>query len=144
MSETSQDVISHGVAIIGMSGRFPRAKNVDAFWRNVRDGVDCIDRFSVEQLEVPGAEELSRRSDYVKARSILENVDLFDASFFGIRPRDAELIDPQHRLFLECCWEAFEDAGYDPQAFPGDVAVYAGCSANTYFLNQLCVDRTFL
>ena len=68
----------------------------------------------------------------------------FDAEFFGILPREAELIDPQQRVFLECCWEALEDAGYDPQAYPGAIGVYAGCSANTYFLRNVCADPAFI
>lgn len=133
-----------GVAIVGMAGRFPRARNVEDFWENIRDGVECISRFSVEELEVRNAAELARNPAYVRARSILEDVDLFDASFFGILPREADLIDPQQRIFLECCWQAIEDAGYDPQDYPGAISVHAGCSLNTYFLRTLCVDRDFI
>jgi amino acid adenylation domain-containing protein len=132
------------IAIIGMSGRWPGARNVAEFWRNIRDGIDCISRFSAEQLEVQNAAALVDRTDYVKARSIVDDVDLFDAGFFGILPREAELMDPQQRVFLECCWETLEDAGYDPQAYSGSIAVYAGCSTNTYFLQQLCVHPGFV
>ena len=127
-----------------MAGRFPRARNVAEFWRNIRDGVECISRFSIEELEVPGCGRTGRHPDYVRARSTIEDADCFDAAFFGILPKEAELIDPQQRVFLECCWEAIEDAGYDPQAYPGAIAVYAGCSPNTYFLRNLCVDRDFI
>ena len=78
------------------------------------------------------------------ARSILDDVDLFDAEFFGIYPREAELMDPQHRLFLESCWQAFEDAGYDPLSYSGSVGVYAGCSMGTYFLSQVCSNPAFI
>src|SRR5208282_48484 len=88
--------------------------------------------------------ELARHPQYVRARSTLDDIELFDPAFFGILPKEAELIDPQQRIFLECCWQAIEDAGYDPQAYPGAVAVYAGSSANTYFLRNLCVDRDFI
>ncbi len=118
-----------------------RARNVGEFWGNVRDGVDCVSRFSAEELEAPDAAALAGRPDYVTARSVVDGADLFDAAFFGVLPREAELMDPQHRVFLECCWEALEDAGYDPQAFAGAIGVFAGCAQNTYFLNNLCADR---
>jgi amino acid adenylation domain-containing protein len=132
------------VAVIGMSGRWARARNVSEFWRNVRDGVECISCFSAEELEVAGAAALAGRPDYVRARSVLDGPDQFDAAFFGILPREAELLDPQHRVFLECCWEALEDAGYDPQAYSGAIGVYAGCSTGTYFLRNVCADRGFI
>jgi amino acid adenylation domain-containing protein len=135
---------SDGIAIIGMAGRFPRAKNVAEFWRNIRDGIDCISRFAIEELEVAGASRFANDPSYVRARSVIDDADLFDAAFFGILPKEAELIDPQQRVFLECCWEALEDAGYDPQAYPGAVAVYAGSSPNTYFLRNLCTKNKFV
>ncbi|MGA2717875.1 MAG: polyketide synthase, partial [Candidatus Acidiferrales bacterium] len=133
-----------GVAIIGMAGRFPGARSVAEFWRNQLNGVESISHFTVEELEVAGAAELARDPNYVRARSILEDVDQFDPGFFGIYPREAELIDPQQRLFLECCWQAFEDAGYDPGAYPGAIGVYAGCSTSTYFLSQICKNPAFI
>ena len=93
---------------------------------------------------MPGADELSRDPNYVRARSILDDADQFDPEFFGIYPREAELMDPQQRLFLECCWQAFEDAGYDPAAYAGAIGVYAGSSASTYFLSQLCKNPGFI
>ena len=101
-------------------------------------------QFSATELEVPDGADLASNPDYVRARSTIEHADLFDAAFFGILPKEAELIDPQQRVFLECCWEALEDAGYDPYAYPGAIAVYAGCSANTYFLRSLCTDPRFI
>ena len=133
-----------GVAIIGMSGRFPGARDVGEFWKNLKAGVESISHFTPEELEVPDAELLAKRPDYVMARSVLDDADMFDASFFGIYPKDAELIDPQHRVFLECCWHAFEDSGYDPLTYSGSVGVFAGCSTNTYFLRQLCHNREFI
>jgi amino acid adenylation domain-containing protein len=127
-----------------MAGRFPGARSVAEFWRNQLDGIESISHFRVEELEIPDAAELSQDANYVRARSILEDVDLFDAEFFGIYPREAELMDPQQRLFLECCWQAFEDAGYDPAVYPGPIGVYAGCSTSTYFLSQLCTDPRFI
>jgi amino acid adenylation domain-containing protein len=98
----------------------------------------------VDELEVPNAVELSKDPNYVRARSVLEDVGLFDAEFFGILPRDAELMDPQQRLFLESCWQAFEDAGYDPSIYPGPVGVFAGSSQSTYFLTRLCTNPGFI
>ena len=134
----------HQIAIIGMAGRFPGAKNVSQFWQNQLNGMEAISRFQVEELEVPNAAELAKNPNYVKARSILKDIDLFDPEFFGIYPREAELMDPQHRLFLECCWESFEDAGYDPFAYPGSVGVFAGCSMSSYFLSRLCAVDGFI
>ncbi len=144
MSETPTNGTGDAVAVIGMAGRWPRARNVAEFWRNVRDGVECISRFSTEELEIPDAAALASKPDYVMARSVVEGVDQFDAAFFGILPKEAELMDPQHRVFLECCWEALEDAGHDPQTYTGAIGVFAGCSTNTYFLRNLCVDRDFI
>lgn len=142
MTEPRASVGDDGVAIIGMAGRWPNARNVAEFWRNVRDGRECIDRFPADKLEVAGASELASRPDYVRARSVLEEVDQFDAAFFGVLPREAELMDPQHRVFLECCWEALEDAGYNPHAYSGAIGVFAGCSNNTYFLHNVCAGRS--
>ncbi len=134
-----------GIAIIGMSGRFPGAKNVEQFWQNLVTGVDSISRFSEEELEfsVLTTEAKARGAKSVSARGILEDVDLFDAAFFGIYPREAELMDPQHRIFLECAWESLESAGYNPHTYPGMIGVFAGVSLNTYLLHNLCSDGKF-
>jgi amino acid adenylation domain-containing protein len=138
------DASLEGIAIVGMAGRFPGARTVVEFWRNQVDGIESISHFAVDELEVPGAAELSRDPNYVRARSVLDDVDQFDPEFFGIYPREAELMDPQQRLFLECCWQAFEDAGYDPAGSGGAIGVFAGCSASTYFLSQLCKNPGFI
>jgi amino acid adenylation domain-containing protein len=127
-----------------MAGRFPGAQSVAEFWQNQLNGVEAISHFRVDELEVPNAPELSKDANYVRARSVLEDVGLFDADFFGILPRDAELMDPQQRLFLESCWQAFEDAGYDPSIYPGPVGVFAGSSQSTYFLTRLCTNPGFI
>jgi amino acid adenylation domain-containing protein len=142
MSDAHPDSPPNAIAVVGMSGRWPRARNAAEFWHNVRDGVECISRFTAEELEVPGS--LSGQPDYVRARSVVEGADQFDAGFFGILPKEAEQMDPQQRVFLECCWEALEDAGHDPQSYSGAIGVFAGCSTNTYFLRNLCVDRQFI
>ena len=140
----TQGPLVEGVALIGMAGRFPGARSVPEFWRNQMNGIEAISYFPIEDLEVPNRAELASDPNYVRARSILDDVDLFDAEFFGMYPREAELMDPQQRLFLECCWEAFEDAGYDPANCPGPVGVYAGCSTSTYFLSRLCAKPGFI
>jgi len=117
------------IAVIGMAGRFPDASNPDEFWSNLIAGKDSITRF-------PGRTEADGRR-FVGARSIIRDPDLFDASFFGIYPKEAELMDPQHRIFLECAWEALEDGCCDPAAYPGLIGVYAGLSLNTYLLHNL-------
>lgn len=144
MSQVETSVRPDGIAIIGMAGRFPGARTVGEFWRNQLEGVESISHFRVEDLEVPNAEGLAADPNYVKSRSILEEVDLFDAEFFGILPREAVLMDPQQRLFLECCWQCFEDAAYDPSNCGEAVGVYAGTSMPTYFLSQVCAQPNFV
>ena len=126
------------IAIIGMSGRFPGAKSIGAFWNNLRDGVESITFFTNEQLIASGVtSEALDNPNYVKARPVLEDVELFDAPFFGFSPRDAECMDPQHRLFLECVWEAIENAGYDAESYKGAISVYAGANISSYLVNNL-------
>ncbi len=126
------------IAIIGMAGRFPGSKSVDELWRNVAAGREGITFFTAEELLEAGADpRLVENPNYVRAKGILGDVDLFDASFFGLNPREVELMDPQHRLFLECSWEALEHAGWDPERFDGLVGVYAGLSMNTYMIMNL-------
>jgi amino acid adenylation domain-containing protein len=136
--------LSNALAIVGMSGRFPGARTVAEFWRNQLAGVESIAQFRVEELEVANAAAAAADPSYVRARPILDDVDLFDAAFFSVYPKEAELMDPQQRIFLECCWEAIEDAGYDPLNCPAMTGVYAGCSPSTYFLRHVCRDRRFI
>ncbi len=125
------------IAIVGLSGRFPGASGVAQLWANLRAGIPSIARFSEEELATSGvAPELRRDPRYVPAAGVLEGVELFDAGFFGYNPREAELLDPQHRLFLECAWEALEDAGYDSLHVPGPVGVFASLGFNRY-LHQI-------
>ncbi len=137
---------STGVAIVGMAGRFPGADGVAKFWQNIKDGVESISRFAPEDLEIPMPSSAidERTSHYVCAKGVLEGVDQFDARFFGYLPREAELMDPQQRIFLEICWEAVEHAGYDPHRYPGAIGVFAGCYIDTYLLANLCSDPAFL
>lgn len=127
-----------GVAIVGMSARLPGAEDIDAYWRNLRDGVESIRAFSDGELLAAGV-DAARLHDpnYVKARGTLDDVELFDASFFGFTPREAETMDPQHRLFLEEAWKALEHAGYDADTYPGAVGVYTGSNLTGYLLHNL-------
>jgi acyl transferase domain-containing protein/acyl carrier protein len=133
------------IAIIGMSGRFPGAKNLGEFWQNLRDGVESVSFFSDGELEASGIDPaLLSDPKYIKAKAVLDDAELFDAAFFGVNPREAEIIDPQHRVFLECAWEALENAGYNPDAYGGSIGVYAGVSMNTYLTNNLLSNRALI
>lgn len=138
MSLTETTDGAESVAIIGMAGRFPGARDVPTFWRNLCAGVESIARFTEEELLRAGADPAEiREPNYVAARAVLDEPEWFDADFFGFTPRDAEITDPQHRVFLECAWEALEDAGYDPLSGLGNTGIFAGCSLNTYVLRQV-------
>ena len=145
MNNTKTDEGIEGIAIIGMSGRFPGAKNIEEFWRNLRGGVEAVSFFSDEELAAAGVKpSLLSNPNYVRANAILEGIELFDASFFGLNSREAELTDPQHRLLLECAWEALESAGYDSRRYRGAIAVYAGESMNGYLLSNLLSNRDLI
>ncbi|GAB1537496.1 hypothetical protein NUACC21_01400 [Scytonema sp. NUACC21] len=133
------------IAIIGMAGRFPGSKNVDSFWQNLRDGVELISFFTDEELVSAGVNPalLNDRS-YVKASGVLEDIELFDASFFEFSPREAEITDPQHRLFIECVWEALENAGYNCQTYSGQIGLFAGVAVSTYLLSNLYLNRDLM
>lgn len=133
-----------GVAIIGMSGKFPGAPDLDTFWANVVVGKDSITRFTRAELEARDRAALEFGPDYVAAHGVLADAEMFDSGFFSIPPRDADFLDPQHRLFLETCWNALEDGGYDPAQFGGQIGVFGGCSLNTYLLANLSANREFL
>ena len=111
------------IAVVGLAGRLPGARDLHEFWRNLCDGVEAIRFFSDDELLHFGANpETLKQPNCVKAKGIIEDIDMFDASFFGFTPREAEIIDPQQRIFFECSWEALENAGYDPKAYPGKSA----------------------
>lgn len=130
------------IAVVGMAVRLPGAKDVDQFWRNLRDGVESVKFFSDEELAAEGIPEyLLRNPKYVKAGATLDDIEMFDAPFFGIQRREAQLMDPQHRLFLECAWESLENAGYNSETYEGRIGVYASESVNTYFLVNVQSNR---
>ncbi|MDH6128766.1 beta-ketoacyl synthase N-terminal-like domain-containing protein [Kitasatospora sp. GP82] len=119
--------LSDAIAVVGMSGRFPGAATLDAYWDNLRDGICSITDFTLEEALADGADpaEVSR-PDYVPAKGLLADADRFEAELFGFNPREAAVLDPQHRLLLETAWKALEDAGYDPRAVPETTGVYVG------------------
>ncbi len=130
------------IAIVGMAGRFPGARNVEEFWSNVRDGVESVRFFTDKELLEAGLDAaLLKDSNYVKAAPVLDDVESFDAAFFDFTPSEARFLDPQRRLFLECAWEALEDAGTVPETFDGAIGVYASVGANLYFVHNLAASQ---
>jgi acyl transferase domain-containing protein/acyl carrier protein len=145
-NEEFDEVEGSQIAVIGMSGRFPGAKGIEQFWENLCGGVESIKVFTDEELLASGvAPEALRNPKYVRANGALEDIALFDAEFFGYSPREAEVMDHQHRLFLEAAWEAMEDAGYDTENYPGTVGVFAGVkNPSTYFVYNILPNRHVL
>ena len=143
--DTNSNIDILSIAVIGMSLRFPGAKNTEEFWSNLINGVESIRYFTDEELIKEGVDQsILKDPNYVKAAPILENVEYFDASFFNFSPGEANILDPQRRIFLECGWEAFEDAGYDPANYEGAIGVYAGAGINMYLLNNLISNKEIL
>jgi acyl transferase domain-containing protein/thioesterase domain-containing protein len=126
------------IAIVGMAARLPGARNVDEYWSNLRAGEESIRELSEEEVLASGAtRELLLRPGYVQAGATLDGYADFDAEFFGFSPKEAAILDPQHRQFLEAAWEALEDAGHVPETFDGAVGVFAGCGMGAYFTFNL-------
>jgi phthiocerol/phenolphthiocerol synthesis type-I polyketide synthase E len=126
------------VAVIGYAGRFPGAASVAELWRNLASGAESIRRLSPDEVRHAGVPaEVASHPDFVAAEALPAGIELFDAAFFDVGPREAEITDPQHRLLLECAWEALADAGYDPFRFAGAIGVFAGATLNTYLPLQL-------
>lgn len=133
MSGTGNDI-----AIVGIGLRVPGASNVRSFWRNLREGRESIRRLSDEDLIAAGVpKDVFIHPHYVRAAATLDGMDVFDAEFFGFSPKEAAIMDPQHRQFLEACWEAFEDAGHPPESFEGAIGMFAGCGMGSYFMLNL-------
>jgi acyl transferase domain-containing protein len=126
------------IAVVGMAGRFPQAADCDEFWANLRSGRECISFFSDEELLDSGVDPaLLSDPNYVKAWGWMDGVDLFDAGFFDITAREAEITDPQIRLLLECAWESLENSGCDPERYPGRIGVFAGSSMMFYLWQNI-------
>jgi amino acid adenylation domain-containing protein len=124
------------IAIVGMAGRFPGAPSVNDFWEALTEGRELISHFSEDELDIDPAQD-DPTAPYVRARGVMPDADMFDASHFGIPPREAERMDPQHRILLEVAQTALDDAGVDPERFPGRIGIFAGSSQNSYLLNNL-------
>lgn len=128
--------IGTSIAIVGMVGKFPGSVTLQEFWANLSQGKETISFFDEEQLMEAGVDAAHLANpNFVRARGMYKNPLHFDAQFFGYTPRDAELLDPQQRIFLECCWEALEVAGYDPARFPGRIGVFAGTGITHYLFD---------
>ncbi|MDQ1350350.1 MAG: hypothetical protein QG657_651 [Acidobacteriota bacterium] len=129
---------SRDIAVIGIAMRVPGATGIDEFWRNIINGVESITFFQEDELESSEAYQVIKGSSkLIAAGGVMGDIDLFDADFFGYHPREAELMDPQQRIFLEYAWKALEDAGYMGETYPGSIGVYAGVGWNTYLLNNV-------
>jgi len=136
---------AQAIAIVGLAARFPDARNLDDFWRNVRDGVESLETLGDAELDAAGVPVNVRSNpQFVRKGTTLEGALLFDAGFFGLSPREAQILDPQHRIFLECAWEALEHAGHAPGMTEKSVGVYAGSSMNTYLLAQIMRDSALM
>ncbi|QDV10930.1 Phthiocerol synthesis polyketide synthase type I PpsE [Rosistilla oblonga] len=137
---TSADTTTDSVAIIGLAGRFPGADDAPTFWKNLAAGLSGVT--DVPEGHNPNS-SLPSHPNYVPRAAVVKDADFFDAQFFGIYPKQAVDMDPQHRLFLEMAWHAMENAGYVPDAAPGRVGVFAGCHMNTYIFTRLAADAEF-
>lgn len=138
MNDQALDGLDSAIAIIGLAVRVPDAGTVDQFWENLSEGRESVRQLTPVELQEAGVPpELAARADFVPAAATIEDVDMFDADFFGLSPMEARITDPQHRIFLECAWEALEDAGQVASDFPGRIGVYAGSGLNTYLLRNL-------
>ncbi len=127
-----------GIAVIGMAGRFPGADDLDELWRNLCGGVESITFWSKDELAAAGvAPALLDDPRYVRAAGVLKDIERFDAPLFGFSPREADLLDPQHRIFLETCWQALEVAGYESSAYGGTIGVFGGMGMSKYLLHNL-------
>ncbi|WP_435257491.1 type I polyketide synthase [Thioclava sp. FR2] len=127
------------IAIVGMAAHLPGAEDVGQFWHNLREGIESIRHLDDAALLAAGESPARMaKANYVPSAAILDRFEEFDAEFFGFSPKEAAILDPQHRQFLEVAWEALEDAGHPPETFPGRVGVWAGCGMGSYFYFNLC------
>ncbi|MCF1496230.1 acyltransferase domain-containing protein [Agrobacterium vitis] len=136
MKTTETNLTGLEIAIVGMAGRFPGAADLDGFWRNLVEGRESITRWSRNELRAQGvAAEMLDAPNFVPVGAPLEGLDRFDAEFFGYSPREAEILDPQQRIFLECAWHALETAGYSGACHSRDIGVFASAGMNGYLFN---------
>ncbi|KAB7727340.1 amino acid adenylation domain-containing protein [Rudanella paleaurantiibacter] len=132
------------IAVIGMAGRFPGASSPEALWQVVVNGQETIRFFADQELDPSLPDTLTLDPAYVKARGILEQADQFDAEFFNLNGKLAEVMDPQQRVFLEIVWEVLEKTGHLPSHFDGEIGLWAGCGNNTYYLNNILTNPEVL
>lgn len=152
--DNQKEFKSSDIAVIGMSCRFPGAADSYEFWQNIKEGMESIRDLSDEEIKQsieeydyatrPFVNRQFQSQNYVKRAAVLEDIDLFDASFFGYNPNEAELIDPQQRIFLEIAWQALENAGYDSENYDGVIGVYAGTNLSRYFLINVWSNRNIM
>lgn len=135
----STDPQANDIAIVGMAAHLPGAANVSQYWANLRDGIESIRQLTEAELLAAGeSPDVMRKRNYVRSAAVLDGFEQFDAEFFGFSPKEAAILDPQHRQFLEVAWEALEDAGHPPEGFPGTIGVFAGCGMGSYFYFNIC------
>lgn len=135
------EVFETDIAIVGMALRVPGASNKERYWENLRGGIESVRFFTDEELLAAGERpDLIRKKNYVRAAAPLEGMEMFDGEFFGFSPKESAIMDPQHRHFLECCWEALENAAHPPERFGGPIGVFAGCGMGSYFYFNLCTN----
>ena len=141
MQANTTEIPENAIAVIGMDCRFPKANSTEEYWDNLVKGKECITFLSDDELRRAGvSEETIHNPNYVRAAGLIDGADLFDAGFFGYTPTEAMHMDPQQCLFLETCWHALEDAGYNPYTYPGAVAVFGGTRLSTYYVNFMAAD----
>ncbi len=142
MNQPTPPFPEDAIAIIGMNGRFPQAPTLDQYWQNLVAGKECVTFYDDDTLLAAGyPPELLADPNFVGASAPLADIDLFDAGFFGFSAREAEILDPQQRLFLECAWAVLEKAGYNPEAENDRIGIYAGCSMSGYLIDNLYSNR---
>jgi acyl transferase domain-containing protein/acyl carrier protein len=134
----NENTVLDPIAIIGMSLKVPGADNLNQYWHNLKNGIESLTLFTDEELKKAGVKQsVLDKPDYIKIFGKLKNIDKFDANFFDISPREAQIMDPQHRLFLECSWEVLESAGYNPEIYEDRIGVFAGAGLNHYMIKNL-------
>ncbi|MHA1231809.1 MAG: type I polyketide synthase [Candidatus Helarchaeota archaeon] len=144
MKSLDSDDFTEGVAIIGMACRFPGADNINELWQNLCKSKESITFFNDDELDNSISTEIRKNSNYIKAKGLIKDADKFDAAFFKINPREAAIMDPQQRIFLEIAWQALEDAGYDPESYDGLIGVFGGTGFNSYYFKNILSNPNIL
>jgi len=144
MKSLDSDDFTEGVAIIGMACRFPGADNINELWQNLCKSKESITFFNDDELDNSISTEIRKNSNYIKAKGLIKDADKFDAAFFKINPREAAIMDPQQRIFLEIAWQAIEDAGYDPESYDGLIGVFGGTGFNSYYFKNILSNPNIL